>query len=228
MLFVAFAIIIVAGIALAISSDFGAVLGLTQQETARAIPLVIIGTLIASAVIGRKHRIGEIVSAFAIWIAMGAILVVGYTYRSDLQRIGQRVVGALQPGAAIVDAQTGNVHIARSFGGSFRIDALINGSHTPMIFDTGASAVVLSKADAEAAGIETASLDYSIPVQTANGTGRAAPIRIKQIEIGNIVRYDIRAFIVEGNALDTSLLGMTFLETLSRYTVSQDYLELHG
>ncbi|RDE10399.1 retropepsin-like aspartic protease family protein [Pelagibacterium lacus] len=227
MLFVAFAILIVFGIALAISADFGAVIGLTQDQTARAIPLVIIGTLVASAVVGRRHRLGEIVSAFVIWLAIGTALVVGYTYRGDLQRMSQRVVGALQPGAAVVDPQTGNVHIARSFGGSFRVDAAINGTKTDMIFDTGASAVVLSFADARAAGIDTGALRFSVPVQTANGTGRAAPIRIERLQVGNIVRENVRAFIVEDNALETSLLGMTFLETLSRYTVSQDSLELH-
>ena len=153
--------------------------------------------------------------------------MLGYTYRGDIERMGQRVFGALQPGAAIVDPQTGNVHISRSFGGSFSINTTINGTEVPMIFDTGASAVVLSHADAVSAGIDTKSLRYTIPVQTANGTGTAASIRIDQIEVGNIVRRNIRAFVVEDNALETSLLGMTFLETLSRYTVSQDSLELH-
>ena len=227
MLFVAFAILITVGIALAISADFGAVVGLTQDQTARMIPLVIIGTLIASALVGRRHKLGEIISGFVIWAAIGSVLVVGYTYRGDLQRVGQRVFGALQPGAALVDPQTGNVHVSRAFGGSFRIDASINGADVPMIFDTGATAVVLSHADALVAGIDTASLDYSVPVQTANGTGRAAPIRLDTIEVGNIARKDVRAFIVEDNALETSLLGMTFLETLSRYTVTQDSLELH-
>jgi aspartyl protease family protein len=32
--------------------------------------------------------------------------------------------------------------------------------------------------------------------------------------------------VTEGGALDTSLLGMTFLETLSRYAVTKDSLEL--
>ncbi|SDG34158.1 retropepsin-like aspartic protease family protein [Pelagibacterium luteolum] len=227
MLFVAFAILIVVGIAIAISADFGALFGLTQGETARAIPLVVIGTLLASALVGRRHRLGEIISALAIWVAIGAVLLVGYTYRGELQSVGQRVMGSLQPGAAIVDPQTGNVHVARSFGGSFRIDTRINGAEVPMIFDTGASAVVLSLRDAEAAGIDTRSLSFTVPVQTANGTGAAAPVRIDQLEVGNIVRSNIRAFIVQDNALDTSLLGMTFLETLSRYTVSQDSLELH-
>lgn len=227
MLFVAFAILITIGLAVAISADAGAIFGLTQTQTASAIPLVVIGTLVASALVGRRHKLGEIVSGFLTWIAIGSILLLGYTYRGELQSMGQRVVGALQPGAAIVDPQTGNVHISRSFGGSFRVDTTVNGVSIPMIFDTGASAVVLSLRDAKAAGVDTSELIYSVPVQTANGEGRAAPIRLKQIEVGNIVRRNIRAFVVEDNALDTSLLGMTFLETLSRYTVSQDSLELH-
>ncbi|WMT91114.1 TIGR02281 family clan AA aspartic protease [Pelagibacterium sp. H642] len=228
MLFVAFAILITVGLAIAISADAGAVFGLTQAQTASAIPLVVIGTLLASALVGRRHRLGEILSGFLVWLAIGAVLILVYTYRGDLQRMGQRIVGALQPGVAIVDRQSGNVHISRSFGGSFRVDSVVNGVPVPMIFDTGASAVVLSLRDAQAAGIDTASLNYSVPVQTANGEGRAAPIRLKTIEVGNILRHNIRAFVVEDNALDTSLLGMTFLETLSRYSVSQDSLELHN
>ena len=95
-----------------------------------------------------------------------------------------------------------------------------------MVFDTGASAVVLTVSDAEAAGIETAALNYSIPVSTANGTGRAARVRLERMEVGGIVREGVVAFIAEENALDQSLLGMTFLETLSRYSVTQNSLEL--
>jgi aspartyl protease family protein len=44
--------------------------------------------------------------------------------------------------------------------------------------------------------------------------------------IGGIERRRIRAFVAEAGALDTSLLGMSFLETLSRYAVSANSLEL--
>lgn len=227
MLFVGVALLIAVGIALAISADAGAMVGLTQNEAARLIPLLLILTLIASGVFARRHRFGEIVTNFIIWGCIGAVLMVGYAYRNDLASIGNRVMGELQPGAAIVDPQSGNVRITRSFGGSFRVNAAINGSETPMIFDTGATAVVLSTPDARAAGIDTASLSYSIPVQTANGTGWAAAITLDNISIGNITRDRIRGFVVQDGALETSLLGMTFLETLSRYTVSQDALEMH-
>lgn len=227
MLFVAFAILITVGIALAINADIGTLIGLTQDQTARAIPLVIMLTLLASTLVGRRHRFGEIIAGFVIWIAAGAVLFVGYTLRDEFPRLGQRLVGELQPGAAMIDPETGNVQISRSFRGGFRVETSVNGASVPMIFDTGASAVVLSAADARLAGIDTAGLRYTMPVQTANGTGYAAAVTLDLIEVGNIARKRIKAYVVQDGALDMSLLGMTFLETLSRYTVTRDALEMH-
>jgi aspartyl protease family protein len=51
-------------------------------------------------------------------------------------------------------------------------------------------------------------------------------VTLDSINVGGIVRHNIRAYVTAGGALDTSLLGMTFLETLTRYAVSQDSLEL--
>ncbi|MCD7059592.1 retropepsin-like aspartic protease family protein [Pelagibacterium xiamenense] len=227
MLIVAIALLITIGIALAISADAGALFGLTQGETAQAIPLIVIGTLIASALIARRQRWGQVVTNLVIWVAIAGVLMLGYAYRYELSNIGQRIMGELQPGAALVDPSTGNVRITRTFGGSFHVSADINGTEIPMIFDTGASAVVLTAKDAAGAGFAPDTLRYTIPVQTANGTGYAAPVTLEEITIGNITRSNIRAFVVQDGALDTSLLGMTFLETLSRYTVSRNALEMH-
>ena len=49
---------------------------------------------------------------------------------------------------------------------------------------------------------------------------------LDQVEVGGIVRNNVRAFIAEQGALEQSLLGMTFLSTLSRYAVSGNALEL--
>ena len=227
MLFVAFAILISIGIALAVSADFGAVIGLTENQTGRLIPLVLILTLVASAVVGRRYRLGEIVGSLVIWLAIGAVLAVGYTFRTELGTFGNRLMGNLQPGVAMVDAGTGNVHVSRSYGGNFFVNTDVNGAEVRMIFDTGATAVVLAGNDARSAGIDTAALNYNLPVQTANGTGYAAPITIDRLSVGNITRNGVRAFVVQDDALDTSLLGMTFLETLSRFSVAQDSLEMH-
>jgi len=54
----------------------------------------------------------------------------------------------------------------------------------------------------------------------------AAPPRLEQLEVRGIVRRNVRAFVAEAEALTTSLLGMSFLETLTRYSVSANSLEL--
>ncbi len=95
-----------------------------------------------------------------------------------------------------------------------------------MIFDTGASAVVLTVEDAQGAGIDTSRLRYNVPVATANGRGMAARVKLDRLEVGGIVREGVTAFVSEEGAMDVSLLGMTFLETLTRYSVSGNTLEL--
>ena len=94
------------------------------------------------------------------------------------------------------------------------------------LFDTGASAMVLSYADAQKAGIDVHTLSFTTPVTTANGTGRAAIVTLDKVEVGGIVRSRVPAFVADKGALDGSLLGMTFLETLSKYSVSGNQLEL--
>lgn len=227
MLLVAFALLIVALLALAIGADAGAVIGLTREQTGGLVIPVVLLVLLASALVGGRYRFTEIVRNFLIWIGIGAAVAVGYVMRDDLSTIGNRLMGELQPGAAIVDPETGNVEVRRGYGGSFVIKTEVNGAGIRMIFDTGATAVVLTGADARAAGIDTAALDYRVPVQTANGTGYAAPVILDQISIGNITRNRVRAFILQDGVMEISLLGMTFLETLTRYSVSGDVLELH-
>ena len=77
-----------------------------------------------------------------------------------------------------------------------------------------------------AAGLPVDALSYTIPVRTANGTGQAAPVTLDRITVGDITRTNIRAYVAHDGALETSLLGMTFLETLKAYSVSQDALVL--
>src|SRR5690606_42020923 len=93
----------------------------------------------------------------------------------------------------------------RGMNGHFEVNATINGHTTPMISDTGASAVVLTIADARAAGVNVEGLRYTVPVSTANGQGLAARTRLDSIEVGGIVRRNLTAFVTEEGALETSL-----------------------
>lgn len=228
MLFIGVALLIAIGLAVIVSSDAGTLIGLTQDQTAQIIPLVGILILVAGSLFARRHPARELIGNALAWLVIFGVVIVGYTFRDEIGGVTDRVIAELQPGAAVVDAKTGNVTIRRSFGGTFHVNASINGAPVRLIFDTGASAVVLTAKDARAAGIDTNNLSYTIPVQTANGTGRAAMVRLSRIKIGDITRRDIRAYVTDPGALDTSLLGMSFLETLSSYSVTKNALEMRN
>ena len=226
MIFIGLALLIAAGLVLMISADAGSHIGLSQMQTAQLVPLVVILIIFAGGMFGRRRKASELLGGVLAWAGLFAVAAVTYAYRDELTGIAGRVAGEFRPGMALVDSEAGLATFRRGIGGHFEVHATINGHETPMIFDTGASAVVLTLADAAKAGIDTSNLRFTVPVSTANGTGLAARTRIKSIVVGGIARRGVTAFVTEDGALETSLLGMTYLETLSRYSVTQNSLEL--
>ena len=116
------------------------------------------------------------------------------------------------------------VTLQRAANGHFYADAEINGSSVHVLADTGASAIVLCEADAEGAGIDPDTLDYTVPVSTSSGKTTAAEVTLDEVRIGPILRRDVRGFVVKN--INGSLLGMSFFNTLSGYEVSSDELVL--
>lgn len=226
MLFIGVAIVVAVALGLLISADAGSLVGLSQQQFGALVPLVAILIVFAAGAFTRRRKVSELFSNLLLWAGLFAVALVGYTYRDDLMGIGARVFGELLPGQAVIDAERGTVSFRAGRDGHFVVNAEVNGAKVTTLFDTGASAVVLSIKDAQAAGIDTASLKYDVPVTTANGTGRAALVTLREIKVGGIVRNRVRAFVAEAGALETSLLGMSFLGTLTRYSVSSNSLEL--
>jgi aspartyl protease family protein len=91
--------------------------------------------------------------------------------------------------------------------------------------DTGATQIVLSRSDAQRAGIEVADLAFLGTARTANGTVRTAPVWLQQLTIGPLSFDSIRAVVNEG-ALDTSLLGMSFLNQFDSIEIRDSELIL--
>jgi aspartyl protease family protein len=95
--------------------------------------------------------------------------------------------------------------------GHFQVDARVEGRSIDFLVDTGASSVALRESAAARLGIHPAARDYSVKVQTANGVGKAARVRLDRVEIAGITVRDVEALVVPDNALATNLLGMSFL-----------------
>ena len=100
--------------------------------------------------------------------------------------------------------------------------------HTPImvLIDTGASMVAMSYEDADKAGLKPFSLDYSVPVATANGIVKAAPAMLKRVEIDTIVIRDVEALVLPEGVLKGTLLGMSFLSRLSGFGIRNGVLVL--
>jgi aspartyl protease family protein len=101
----------------------------------------------------------------------------------------------------------------------------VNGTPVEFVVDTGATGVVLSQRDADRVGLDAANLVYLGRAMTANGEVRTAPVRLDSMALGGIVDRNIPAWVNEG-ALDTSLLGMTYLQRWTRIEIAQDELIL--
>jgi len=107
--------------------------------------------------------------------------------------------------------------------GHFYVTAAVNGVPIRFMVDTGASAVMLTPEDAEAAGIGRGSLRYSIPVETANGRAYFAPVTLREVRLEQLSIDDVQAAVGEAG-LRTSLLGMSLLRRLDGYEIQGDRL----
>jgi aspartyl protease family protein len=171
------------------------------------------------------HRPARALRDLTIWGAVFATLIVGYSYRDALQEAGRRVRGELMPGTGTANAD-GSRSFKAASDGHFYIEAAVEGTPVLFLVDTGATRVVLSPADAKRIGIDLTSLRYDSLVETANGMGRGASVRLRRIELGSLQLSDVAAEVNEAE-MSQSLLGMSFLSRIGGYEVRNGELTLH-
>ena len=107
--------------------------------------------------------------------------------------------------------------------GHVLVDAAVNGTPLHMAFDTGATFVALTQADAARIGI-AGGLDYTIPFVTGNGRAYGALVTLRAIRIGQLEIDDVKAVVMPN--LEFSLLGQSFLSRLSSYEMRGGALTL--
>nr|WP_319484615.1 TIGR02281 family clan AA aspartic protease [uncultured Cohaesibacter sp.] len=174
---------------------------------------------------GRRSAPLQSLKYFLVWAGIGFVIVLGYSFKDTGRMLFERVAGELVPGAAVV-TNSGEVFFRRAADGHFQVRADIDGTTVPMLLDSGASAVVLTRSDAEAIGIDTSNLAYLSPVNTANGQAFTAPITLSRISVGGIEARNVSAMVAQEGALRESLLGMTYLNRLGSWSVAGDRLTL--
>jgi aspartyl protease family protein len=200
---------------------------LSDDEQMSLLYYVILFVFIASSIWVYQRgqiRIARTMGHGAIWLGILIALVLGYAYRFELEGVKDRFLSALMPSQGIEEA-SGEVRFSAANDGHFYIDARVDGLPVRFLMDTGASRVVLSPEDARRLGFDIAHLDFTQPVQTANGITFSAPIRLGEITVGPIHLRDVPGSI-NRQPMPNSLLGMSFLERLGGYSIKNDTLTL--
>jgi aspartyl protease family protein len=222
--------ILAVGVIVLIAFDSGGeVLGLDTDSFGSLVYLAALGALVASGILASGQRFGQTVRTLALWLLVILIFMAGYEYRYELQDVASRVSGGIVPGSplSITDGDRRVIVTLRQrIDGHFEADVDVDGRTIRAIVDTGATATVLTAADAERAGFEPSALIFNIPVSTANGTANAARVVADEVAVGGIVRKNMPLLVAESGRLDQSLLGMNFIGTLSGFDVRGDRLVL--
>lgn len=181
--------------------------------------------LLSSVIVGWRSRPKTTLRHAAIWFVIIVVLTGVISFKDDFSRIGNQVVGHISPTTGIVGADGSTISFPMAQNGHFMIQAEVNGERVIFLVDTGASDIVLSPRDARRLGYNPDDLDFVHMTMTANGLGRAAPIRLRQLSIGPISMHDLPASVNEAD-MPESLLGMEFLKRLRSWSVEGSELTL--
>ncbi len=198
----------------------------SQGEQIRLTSLVLMMLLVGSGLAVRWRELPALVwlRYGLTWIAIGFVLIAGYSLREEFSGLFGRMTAEIMPGR-VAETVPGTVVVRAGRDGHFRVDAIVDGKRLPMLVDTGATMVSLSPDHAARIGIDPARLEYSVRTRTANGIGHSAPVRLREIRIGSISVRNVPA-LVNREAMPQSLLGLSFLNRLAGYGVEGDLLTL--
>ncbi|WP_274626804.1 retropepsin-like aspartic protease family protein [Arvimicrobium flavum] len=118
------------------------------------------------------------------------------------------------------------VQVRANEGGHFVAEFRLNGRRIDAMIDTGATTVALNRSLARRIGISLSPADFKYEVRTANGIVKGAAATIDRVQVGRITLERIDALVLDDRALDGVLVGMSFLNQLSRFQVQGGILTM--
>jgi aspartyl protease family protein len=179
-----------------------------------------------------RASIGWMAATVAVWTIIAGIFITVY-----IQQMAGTPQEATPPPSsepqtaavatpASVEPDASSLRIFPDGNGNYRVQGLVNGATVQFLVDTGATAVLLTPADARRAGIDPDQLQYRQMFKTPNGQVKGADIVIYQLAVGPIRLVNIPGAVVRTDT-DISLLGVSFLSRLSGYEVENGAMTLH-
>lgn len=141
-------------------------------------------------------------------------------WQADIVRAQER------PEPVSVEPPARRVTLKANALGHFSLTVHVNGMPVEMMADTGATYVALTFKTALSLGLEPSDLPFTKETDTANGVTAVAPVVLDEVRIGDIVLRRVEAVVTAPGRLRQNLLGMSFINRLSRFEMSGQRLTL--
>jgi aspartyl protease family protein len=195
---------------------------MSEWDGARAVYLILLLMLVASALFARRLPIGPLLRMGAAWVGIFAALYVLFLFRGEGQAVWKRMTADLAGSRG--ESIGATMRIPQRTDGHYYVRASINGIETEMLVDSGATVTTISSKTAQAAGIEP-DVGPDILVMTANGLTKQKTGRATELRVGTIKQNGARVHI-DINGGDTEVLGMSFLSELESWKIERGTLTL--
>ena len=166
-----------------------------------------------------RQGLNKSLQQIAVWGMIFVGVAAGYGLWGDITRNSGVPRQSYETG-------TGAVTIPRSADGHYYLTALVNREAIRFVVDTGASDMVLTRQDAERAGLSPDTLNYLGRATTANGEVRTAYVRLSEVQLGEVRDFDVPAVVNDGE-MPQSLLGMGYLQRWGRIEIANNLSLIH-
>jgi len=197
---------------------------MTENDLPHIVYSLILLAFLGSSFFLKSNQKSKKIKQLLVWFIIIFVILILYSYRDIFSGFQNRIAGELNPTKAIV-SQNNVIEIRKADDNHFYIQLKINNKNILFLIDTGASDITLSLRDAKRIGVNINKLKFNKPYMTANGMIYGAPIKINKVKISSLEFRDIYMS-VNKEKMNTSLLGMSFLNRFSEYQIIGDKLFL--
>lgn len=178
--------------------------------------------LVASSLLVRRLPVGQTLKMILAWLLIFAGLFAVFALRDDFLALGQRILGDAT-GATVQETKGGELRIRRAEDGHFWVDAEINGRTERFLVDSGATVTTVGSTLAAEAKLPNSGAHDQM-VRTGNGIVQVSSATADSLMVGSIDRRDQPVYIADND--DVNVIGMSYLSSLSRWSVEGRWLIL--
>lgn len=191
---------------------------MSGDQIANLLYLVLLGSALAGLVfIQNRENLAKGLQHLAAWALIFVGIVAGYGLWSDIRN----TVAPQQ----MIFAEEGRIELPRAPDGHYYVTLDVNGAPVNFVVDTGASSMVLTREAALRAGMDPETLHFLTEAMTANGPVQTARVTVAEVGLGPFTDRNVPAY-VNGGEMQTSLLGMSYLDRFARLEIAGGKLVL--